>query len=168
MKLREIAYGGLWAASAVEVAKFTYAAYTATFSAFPGTGSGESLQQNVNQNESSALGMPKNAQGLVDSIEHPLTFPSSTGHGTFGLYGPITQWLRGVLGTDPGKQRTAPPAGKKAPPTALVTAIRRSVNRPGSARTQQAWSNFTRWAYRNGWTRQEVIAYLGRIGISVQ
>lgn len=97
----EVLLLGLWSASAVQVAGYTFDAVKSTWSQLPGAGTGggsdNAVQQSVNKHET-GIGAPKDATGLIDSILHPFTFPKNAGTGTFGINGPITKWFEGIFG----------------------------------------------------------------------
>jgi hypothetical protein len=89
----DVVIGGLWTASAVEVAGYTWAAVSSTWSALPAPGS-----------TGGGTGSGTSPSSVADSLIKDLTGINLkskfwTGHGLLGLHGPITKAIENFFGS---------------------------------------------------------------------
>jgi hypothetical protein len=114
----DVVIGGLWAASAVEVSGYTWAAISSTWSALPEPGSGSG----GSGSSGGLFSLSTNKKGQLKgdplaSLIHNLTGINlnSGDKGLFGLNGPITKALKGLFSSGPSFPG-APKGGKHTPP----------------------------------------------------
>lgn len=154
MKVGEILGGGIWVASTIKIAGYTWEAYTSTYNPFPGVSGGG---------------------GAVppSSIDATASNTANKFH-KLPVIGPLIQYGDRLFGQILSGGRTKYVTSeeiarleKLTPPPAGYASAIKTANKGNMANLPAAANRLGKWGLQHGWKSSDIDAYLRYLGVRV-
>lgn len=153
---REALAAGVWCASAVSVAGYTYHAFKASLAAdTQATASGSGPPAIPTDSTATGKRAADSLVGKIPLVGKPLV---AAGSWLQNIFSPRVDGASHLSGKEIGRLQSLP-----GPPSNLVSGLKRAQNGQGDLAT--AANRFAQWANRNGWQPNDISSFFTYLGI---